>query len=161
MADKYTNIAALTEFLRKIKVWVSDNFAVKAHSHTFSGTSKTVSVSGTPSGTISVGTGTANYTPSGSISVTPSVNLNTTTINSITGVGSLPTLTFTPNDNTGNLTIAWSQGTLPTKTDNVTVATGVKSATASGSFSGSGVELKFNGNSLSLIGDYKPEGTIS
>ena len=50
---------------------------------------------------------------------------STTIVNSISAVGSLPTLTFTPDASTGNLTIAWSQGTLPTKGSDTTVATGL------------------------------------
>ena len=51
--------------------------------------------------------------------------VSTTTVNSITDVGTLPTLIFTPDAVTGNLTIAWSQGTLPTKGADTTVATGL------------------------------------
>ena len=51
--------------------------------------------------------------------------VSTTTVNSITDVGTLPTLTFTPDATTGNLTISWSQGTLPTKGADTTVATGL------------------------------------
>ena len=68
------------------------------------------------------------YLNGGSITVTPS----TTTVNSITDVGALPTLTFTPNSSTKNMAIAWSQGTLPTKGSNTTVATGISSATFTG-----------------------------
>ena len=68
-----------------------------------------------------------SYTPGGS--VTPSVTLNTTTVNSITDVGTLPSFTATVNNE--KLTLSWSTGTLPTKGNNTTVATGVQSATAS------------------------------
>lgn len=61
---------------------------------TFIGTQETISASFIPAGTVSVGTGAANYTPSGNISVTPTVTLNSTTVNSITGVGSLPSCTL-------------------------------------------------------------------
>ena len=68
------------------------------------------------------------YLNGGSITVTPS----TTTVNSITAIGTLPTLTFTPNSSTKNMAIAWSQGTLPTKGADTTVATGISSATFTG-----------------------------
>ena len=68
------------------------------------------------------------YLNGGSISVTPS----TTTVNSITAVGSLSSLTFAPNSTSKNMTIAWNAGTLPTKGANTTVATGISSATFTG-----------------------------
>ena len=49
---------------------------------------------------------------------------NTTSMYEITGVGSVPSLTFTPNASTGNLTIAWSAGSVPTR-QSKTVATGI------------------------------------
>ncbi len=132
---------------------------------TFTGDALTSTGTFTPSGSVSItkGTGTANYTPEGSISVTPNIQLNTTSVNSITGVGSLPTLTFTPNSTTGNLTIAWSQGTLPTQGAATTVATSIKSQTASGSFTGTGVNLKgaFTGSSGSVSVSGTPSGTVS
>lgn len=132
---------------------------------TFTGTQGNVSVSGTPSGsvTISVGTGTANYTPAGSVSkpnitVTPS----TTTVNSITAVGSLPSLTFTVSNK--NLTIGWSAGSLPTKGSNTTVMTGASAALAAApTFTGTGAQLtaSFSGNSLTSSGNFTPSGTVS
>lgn len=68
---------------------------------------------------------TANFTPTGSVS-TPTISKATagatTTVNSITDVGTLPTLTTTVSNET--LTISFSQGTLPTKGTDVTVKTG-------------------------------------
>ena len=130
---------------------------------TFSGTAGTVNVSGTPKGTVSIGTGTgtANYTPAGSVSVTPTVTMNTATVNSITDVGTLPSLTTSVSGET--LTIGWSAGTLPTKGANTTVATSVKSATATGSFTGTGVQLtgSFTGQASSSSGSFTPSGTVS
>ena len=60
-------------------------------SGSFSGTSKSISVSGTPTGniTISKGTGTANYTPSGSNAKSAvTISPKTTSVYSITSVGS-------------------------------------------------------------------------
>ena len=130
---------------------------------TFSGTAADITVTGTPSGsvTISTGSGTANYTPEGTISVTPTVTLNSTDVYSITNVGTLPSLTTTVTDET--LTIGFSQGTLPTKGNKQTVATTVNTATATGSFSGTGVRLtgSFSGNAMNSTGTYTPAGTVS
>lgn len=90
-----------------------------------------------------------SYTPAGNISVTPTVTVNTTTVNSITNVGTLPTCTLPALSTTvsnENLTIGWSEGsfsagTLPTKGSNTTVATGIDSATATGSFTGTAATI--------------------
>ena len=89
---------------------------------------------------------TGNFTPAGNITVNnPTVTLSTTTVNSITAVGTLPTCTFPTLTNTvedETLIFTWTsgsftQGTLPTKGTDQTVATGVQSATANGgSFTG-------------------------
>ena len=66
-----------------------------------------------------------SYTPTGTVSA-PTINLasagSTTTITPIATVGTLPSLTTTVANET--LTIGFSQGTLPTKGDDVTVKTG-------------------------------------
>lgn len=87
--------------------------------------------------------GTATYTPEGSVSA-PTISVgtagSTTTVNSITAVGSLPDLTFTVANE--NLTIGWDAGTLPTKGSNTTVKTGDASYTASQpTFTGTGARL--------------------
>ena len=61
-----------------------------------------------------------SVTPTGSVSVSSAGA--TTTVNSITDVGSLPAWTATVSNET--LTIAWSQGTLPVKGSDTTVKTG-------------------------------------
>lgn len=118
---------------------------------TFTGTSTTSTGKFTPEGsvtvttnattnkttTVSATTGTATYTPEGNCTGA-AVTLNTTTVNSITAVGTLPTLTTTVADE--NLTISFNQGTLPTKGDNTTVATSVKSVTQP-TFTGTGARL--------------------
>jgi hypothetical protein len=93
----------------------------------------TASASYTPAGTVSkqtfsgtATTSTGKFTPEGTCTGT-AVTLNTTTVNSITAVGTLPTLTTTVANE--NLTIAFDRGTLPSKGDNTTVATSVKSVT--------------------------------
>lgn len=119
---------------------------------TFTGDELTSTGKFTPSATVEVTTkstsnktatvapassGTATYTPAGECSGS-NVTLNTTTVNSITAVGTLPALTTTVVDET--LTIGWSAGTLPTKGSNTTVATSVKAITQP-TFSGTGVRL--------------------
>lgn len=129
---------------------------------TFTGTQKSVSVKGKPTGgvTISEGAGVANYTPKGTVAVTPSVTLNTANVGSMTGVGSLPALKTSYAD--GKLTITFSAGTLPTM-ESKAVATGVKSATATGTFTGTGADLEavFTGNDMTSSGNFIPEGTVS
>lgn len=77
-------------------------------------------------------TSTGKFTPSGSVSA-PAISVNqagsTTTVNSITDVGTLPSLTTTVTNEV--LTIGFNQGTLPTKGSNTTVKTGDASYTAS------------------------------
>lgn len=116
---------------------------------TFTGTQGNVSVSGTPAGTISVGVGEANYTPDGSVS---EVGLNTTTVNSITDVGTLPTFSISGE------TLTFTPGTLPTKGENTTVATGIS---AQPEFTGTGVTLLFTGASTESTGTFTPDGTVS
>lgn len=125
---------------------------------TFTGSSTTSSGKFTPSGSVTVTTnattnktatvapassGTATYTPAGSVAA-PTISVatagTTTTVNSITAVGTLPTLTTTVANET--LTIGFDQGTLPTKGDNQTVKTGDASYSASApAFTGTGVRL--------------------
>ena len=108
---------------------------------TFTGTAEAVSVS-------------ATYTPTGSIN-TPTITVTpiTTTVNSITDVGTLPTLTTTVTDE--NLTLSWSAGTLPTKASDTTVATGIQSAVSSA--------LTFTGDedTIDSDGSFTPHGTVS
>lgn len=128
----------------------------------------------TPAGAISTGTGTSNYTPAGTVSTpTVTVTMNTATVNSITNVGTLPTHSedsFTPATWSGSVTNetlsfsfdggsytqgTFTQGTLPTKGSNQTVATTVKSATATQpTFTGTGAELKFTGTASKPTGSF-------
>lgn len=71
----------------------------------------------------------ASYTPKGSVSApSVSVAVNTASVTPITGVGTLPS--FTASVNNEVLTLGFSAGSLPTKGNAVTVATGIKSASA-------------------------------
>lgn len=132
----------------------------------FTGTSGSVSVSGKPTGSVTISkasSGTANYTPAGTVS-TPTITVtpNTTTVNSITAVGELPSWTATVSNE--NLTFGWDEGALPTKGSNTTVATGIKSATSTQpTFTGTGARLEgsFTGNTNTFTGTFTPEGTVS
>lgn len=115
----------------------------------------------TPAGTISqpiftgsATTSTGKFTPEGTVSGV-AVTLNTATVNSITDVGSLPSATM-PTFTVSNevLTItggSFSAGKLPTKSDNVTVATGVKTVT----------QPTFKGTEGNVSVSGTPEGTVS
>lgn len=141
----------------------------------FTGTAGTASASYTPKGSVSIskGTGTANYTPQGTVSApTVSVAVNTTSVTPIDSVGTLPSCTLPTLSATvsnENLTLTWgagsfSAGTLPTKGNAVTVATGVKSATASApTFTGTGADLvaTFSGTKETISSSYTPSGTVS
>lgn len=102
----------------------------------FSGTQATIAMSGTPAGSVAAP----------EITVTPS----TTTVNSITNVGTLPSLTFTVTGE--NLAIGWSAGTLPTKGSDTTVMTGASASASAPAFTGS---------TLSLSATYTPAGSVS
>lgn len=155
---------------------------------TFTGTAKTVSLKGTPVGTVGIttGSGEANYTPQGTVSK-PAVNVTLSTTSkyvagSATGGGSvtagsaaactLPTMAMTVANEI--LTVTWGAGsftantptavTLPTFTSQ-TIGTGVQSAAlaAAPSFTGTAVDLEatFTGSELTVSGSYTPEGTVS
>lgn len=116
---------------------------------TFTGTESnvTITVAASASG---------NYTPEGT--VTPTVTLNSTTVNSITDVGTLPSCTMpilTTTVANENLTIGWTDGTfaagtLPTKGADVSVATGVKTVTAT-----------FTGTKVNITGKTTATGEVS
>lgn len=80
-----------------------------------------------------------SYTPQGSCSGT-AVTLATTTVNSITDVGTLPALTLTVSNET--LDISFSQGTLPTKGNDTTVATGTVSSITQPTFTGTAATIE-------------------
>ena len=125
---------------------------------TFTGSTSTATGKFTPSGTVSVSTnttanqtatvapassGTVTYTPAGSVAA-PTISVKTaggtTTVNSITAVGTLPELTTTVSGEV--LTIAFNKGTLPTKGANTTVKTGDAAYEATApAFTGTGVRL--------------------
>lgn len=77
-------------------------------------------------------TASGSYTPAGTITVTDGED-TTTTVNSITAVGTLPEFTVSGE------TLTFSPGTLPTKGDNTTVVTA--SGTRTASFSGTAATI--------------------
>ena len=153
---------------------------------TFSGSSLTSTGKFTPSGSVGLTTtnttstvskaesGDTTYTPEGSVSA-PTISVSTagttTTVNSITAVGTLPSLSATVSDE--NLTLSWDAGTLPTKGSNTTVKTGDASYTASTpTFTGTGARLvtgniavptsaSFTGTEGDLSVSGTPAGTVS
>ena len=151
------------------------------HTHTFTGTEKTVSVKYTPAGTVSSSfTGTAhNHTFSG----TPAKSgipdtTNVTTIYSITGVGTLPSHSYTAPSLKGSvenqcLTLTCnagshsvSAGTLPTReavsmpntnhTHSVTATGTIGNTTAGGT-----VSSTFAGTEATISHTFTPAGSIS
>lgn len=152
----------------------------------FSGDAMTSTGNFTPEGSVSLSTtnktatvspaasGTATYTPEGTCSGT-AVTLNTTTVNSITDVGSLPSCTL-PSYTVANevLTITagnFDAGALPTKGTNTTVATSVKTVTDP-TFTGTGKRLvtgdiavpssaTFTGSEGGVSVSGTPSGTVS
>lgn len=122
----------------------------------FKGTPATVTVKGTPKGSVDVTVaavptdGTPDYTPAGSVKVTPT----TSKVKEVAGVGTLPTLTTSVENET--LKIEFSQGTLPT-TKETDVMTG-----ASADFTGTGTMLngQFVGEEGESSGSYTPAGTV-
>lgn len=132
---------------------------------TFTGTKATISSSFTPAGTVAIskGTVTANYTPAGTVSApTVTVTPNTTSVKPFGSAGTLPSFTASVSGET--LSLGFSAGTLPSAGTAVTVATGIKSATASApKFTGTGVELKakFTGTAGTASAEYTPAGTVS
>lgn len=149
----------------------------------FTGTAGSVSVSGTPSGTISVGSGTANYTPAGSVEAPTITVTPTTTTKYVASSGTaggtvypgtaasctLPTLSTSVSNET--LTLSWTAGSFTANqpTDVVlpvfssqTIVSGISSATATApTFTGTGVDLEFNGSSMNSSGTFTPSGTVS
>ena len=104
---------------------------------TFTGETETIAFTGQLSGNVS--------TPI--VTVTPT----TTRINSISSVGTSPNLEVSISEET--LILDWSQGTLPSKTDNILVVTGIESVESS--------DITFTGQEFSVEGEYTPRGNIS
>lgn len=143
---------------------------------TFTGSSTTMTGTFTPGGSVSLtnsnqtatvskaSSGTATYTPEGSVSA-PTISVatagSTTTVNSITAVGTLPDFGATVSNE--NLTLSWSAGTLPTKGSNTTVKTGDAAYSASQpTFTGTGARLVTGNISVPSSASFTgTEGNIS
>ena len=125
----------------------------------FSGNQMMMSTTVTPSGTVGIPTFTGTQTTlkpivtaAGTVSK-PNVNVTTSTknVNSITNVGSLPTLAMSVTNET--LSFTFGRGALPTKGADTAVVSGVTAALASApTFTGSQVEGTVT---------YTPSGTVS
>lgn len=126
---EFGDLSALGTLAYKNSISVSTTAAGSVSAPTFTGDELTASGSFTPAGTC---TGAA-------------VEMNTTTVNSITNVGSLPTFTVS------NEVLTIGAGTLPTKGANTTVCTGVNSVTQP-TFTGTAGAVEVTGT---------PAGTVS
>lgn len=132
----------------------------------FTGTRATISSSFTPAGTVSIskGTGTANYTPEGTVSA-PIIDVGAimeqvTVIDPADGSGILPSFTATVADET--LSLNFNAGK-PYLTRDVDIVTGVTASASQPKFTGTGVELKaaFTGTKGTATASYTPAGTVS
>ena len=92
----------------------------------------------------------ASYTPAGSVTVTP----NTTTVNSITAVGTLPSLTIT--ETTTSKITGWSAGSAPTRSS-FTYATGGAKSTATAL---TGVKVTADPTITLTANDTEVEGSV-
>lgn len=143
---------------------------------TFAGDEGNLSVSGTPNAEVTISVdaqGTTNYTPAGTVSQpTTTVELNDTTIKTMTSQGALPQYTaptWSASVQNETLTFSWDDGDyvdgqLPGISADITVATGVKSAvTTQPTFTGTGTSLaaSFQGTNTTFTGKFTPAGTVS
>jgi hypothetical protein len=155
---------------------------------TFTGDTMNSTGSFKPAGTVSLtngnktaavspaSSGTATYTPAGTVAA-PTISVktagSTTTVNSITDVGKLPTMpTYSVASEVLTIT-AGSPGTLPTKGSNQTVKTGDAAYQATApAFTGTGVRLvtgnisvptsaSFSGTSGTVSVSGTPSGSVS
>jgi len=140
----------------------------------FTGTEATIVVSG--------GDGTITYTPAGSVTK-PNITVTPTTgkTYSITGVGSVPSLSMAVTDET--LTYSWNAGSVPTREEKTFMTGATAALAAAPTFSGTGTRLTatytpagsvsqptFTGNKVQLGGtfsgsefsiSYTPTGSVS
>ena len=132
---------------------------------TFTGTEDDIVTNVTIAGsvTISTGTGTANYTPAGTIG-TPTITVTPSTENiyGLNSAGSQDSLTTTVSGET--MTLAFTAGAAPTRTAQQTVMKGISSASSTKpSWAGTGAKLNasFSGTQVSGSATYTPAGTIT
>lgn len=133
---------------------------------TFTGTKATISSSFTPAGSVAIskGTGTANYTPEGTVSA-PNIDVTAEVadINTIIvedGAGTMPTFTATVTGET--LSLNFKEGK-PYRIEETTVVVGVTADASQPTFTGTGAELKatFKGTAGTATSSYTPAGTVS
>lgn len=148
----------------------------------FTGTSKSIYVTGIPEGMIQmaeiIASVDGNYTPSGTIRNNVNVNKSNTAINNIIDVGTLPN--FVVNTSNGGILnadvvqnneelslyydssmISWSAGILPTISE--TIVLDDVGVSVDSEFIGTTVQIspEFIGSSTTFVGENTPSGSIN
>lgn len=176
-----------TEYTPEGKIDVSiDPFTVEINykpegtiTASFEGAAGNVDVSGIPQGIVQmaeiVKSLTGNYTPSGTVEVNVNLDVASGSVNEITSVGTLPSLSISAVNMSINATdseqldfffdaglVNWNAGTLPSYAA-ASVVTGVAVSSATGNFSGDTVLISatFSGSSTTFSGAFTPSGSIS
>lgn len=145
----------------------------------FEGAAGNVDVSGIPQGIVQmaeiVKSLTGNYTPSGTVEVNVDLDVASGSVNEITSVGTLPSLSISAVNMSINATdseqldfffdaglVNWNAGTLPSYAA-ASVVTGIAVSSATGNFSGDTVLISatFSGSSTTFSGAFTPSGSIS
>lgn len=133
---------------------------------TFSGSAATITTNFTITGNVSFATstsGTANYTPAGSIS-TPIITVTPSKV-AIYGVvnsGTQDTMATTVSSEI--MTLSFTAGAVPSRTSSTNVIQSITSASSSAlTFTGSSAVLvaTFSGSAATATASYKPTGTVS
>lgn len=145
----------------------------------FEGATGNVDVSGIPQGIVQmaeiVKSLAGNYTPSGTVEVNVDLDVASGSINEITSVGTLPSLSISAVNMSINATdseqldfffdaglVSWNAGTLPSYAA-ASVVTGVAVSSATGNFSGDTVLISatFSGSNTTFSGAFTPSGDIT
>ena len=145
----------------------------------FEGHISAIDVNGIPQGIVQmaeiVKSLVGNYTPSGTVEVNVNLDVASDSVNEITSVGTLPSLSISAVNMSINATdseqldfffdtglVNWNAGTLPSYAA-ASVVTGVAVSSATGNFSGDTVLISatFSGSSTTFSGYYTPYGKIS
>lgn len=151
------------------------DYSKNTHTHTFTGNEENISVSGSYSKLsavdISVGTGEANYTPSGLISITKKsdLTLNSESIKVVDNVGTLPELTISNASSSGDINYLSDVSISDTKTISYTAPTfntaELYDISDVGSLPSLSVNTTASGGTPTLVsltkGSYTPVGSIS
>lgn len=152
----------------------------------FTGTDTEVTVSGQTDGEITVSENSlsGNYTPSGSVAITtndkefvtnvtmPSITANfegteanatgSTTANTVTmNVDEEETLVITLGTGTVSINPIAIDGNITVNTGEATITKEKALTSASGNFTGNGVDIEFTGKNIELSGDVDIEGTVT